>query len=144
MTENENYHKKMMLLAINESKKALKINEVPIGAIIVQNGKIIAKAYNKRESSKIATHHAEILAIKIACKKTGDWRLENTEIFVTLEPCPMCAGAIMNARIKKLIFGAYDTGSKNKNLLSEILTDEGSNHKCEFVGGVLKMSANKF
>lgn len=74
MTENENYHKKMMLLAINESKKALKINEVPIGAIIVQNGKRIAKAYNKRESSKIATHHAEILAIEIAWQK--NWRLE--------------------------------------------------------------------
>ena len=137
--ENEiKYYEKMMKLAIKQSKKALELNEVPIGAVIVRNGKIISKAFNKRENSKIATHHAEILAIEKACKKTGDWRLENAEMFVTLEPCPMCAGAIMNARIKKLIFGAYDTGSVNRNLLSEILNDTGSNHKCEFVGGILE------
>jgi len=127
-----------MKIALKEAKKAQKIDEVPIGAVIVLNGKILAKAYNKRNSTKIATHHAEILAIEKACKKIGDWRLENAEIFVTLEPCPMCAGAISNARIKKLVFGAYDTNGINQNLLYEILNDTRLNHKVEVVGGVLE------
>lgn len=141
MKEKENkieYYEKMMKLAIQESKKALKFDEVPVGAVVACNGKVVSKAYNKRQGSKIATHHAEILAIEKACKKIGDWRLENAEIFVTLEPCPMCAGAIVNSRIKKLIFGAFEKSSKNKNLLSDILNDERLNHKCEFVGGILE------
>lgn len=127
-----------MQIAIKEAKKAQKIDEVPIGAVIVVNGKILGKAFNKRNSSKIATHHAEILAIEKACKKLGDWRLENAEIFVTLEPCPMCAGAIANARIKKLVFGAYDTSGTNHNLIFEILNDTRLNHKVEIVGGILE------
>lgn len=139
-TSNENeYFEKYIKIALQESKKALDKNEVPIGAVIVQNGKLLAKAFNKRQSSKIATHHAEILAIEKACKKNGDWRLTNADIFVTLEPCPMCAGAIMNARIKRLIFGAYEINSTNKNLLKDILSDNKRlNHKCEFIGGVLE------
>ncbi|MDD2445298.1 MAG: nucleoside deaminase [Clostridia bacterium] len=132
------YFNKYIKIAIQESKKALAMNEVPVGAVIVQNGKLLSKAFNKRQGSKIATHHAEILAIEKACKKNGDWRLDNAEIFVTLEPCPMCAGAIMNARIKRLVFGAYDTSSTNKSLLKDILSDNGLNHKCEFIGGVLE------
>jgi len=129
---------KFMKKALAEAEKAKAIDEVPIGAVIVQNGKVIAKAYNKRNKGKIATHHAEILAIEKACKKIGDWRLENCEIYVTLEPCPMCAGAIANARIKKLVFGAYDTAGTNKNLLSDILQDTRLNHKVEIEGGVLE------
>lgn len=129
---------KFMKKALAEAEKAKAIDEVPIGAVIVQNGKIIARAYNKRNKGKIATHHAEILAIEKACKKIGDWRLENCEIYVTLEPCPMCAGAIANARIKKLVFGAYDTAGTNKNLLSDILQDTRLNHKVEIEGGVLE------
>lgn len=85
--------------------------EVPIGAVVVKNGKIISKAYNKREKSQIATHHAEILAINKACKKLKSWRLDNCDLYVTLEPCPMCAGAILNARIKNLYFAAKDENS---------------------------------
>jgi len=129
---------KFMKKALAEAEKAKAIDEVPIGAVIVQNGKVIAKAYNKRNKGKIATHHAEILAIEKACKKIGDWRLENCEIYVTLEPCPMCAGAIANARIKKLVFGAFDTAGTNKNLLSDILQDTRLNHKVEIEGGVLE------
>ncbi|MBQ4535205.1 MAG: tRNA adenosine(34) deaminase TadA [Clostridia bacterium] len=129
---------KFMKKALAEAEKAKAIDEVPIGAVIVQNGKIIARAYNKRNKGKIATHHAEILAIEKACKKIGDWRLENCEIYVTLEPCPMCAGAIANARIKKLVFGAFDTAGTNKNLLSDILQDTRLNHKVEIEGGVLE------
>ena len=134
---------KFMEIAIKQAQKAEKLNEVPIGAIVVLNGKVLAKAYNKRNSTKIATHHAEILAIEKACKKLGDWRLENAEIYVTLEPCPMCAGAIANARIKKLVFGALDTSGSNSNLLSEILTDTRLNHKVEVVGGVLEAECKK-
>ena len=129
---------KFMKKALAEAEKAKAIDEVPIGAVIVQNGKIIARAYNKRNKGKIATHHAEILAIEKACKKIGDWRLENCEIYVTLEPCPMCAGAIANVRIKKLVFGAFDTAGTNKNLLSDILQDTRLNHKVEIEGGVLE------
>ena len=129
---------KFMKKALAEAEKAKAIDEVPIGAVIVQNGKIIARAYNKRNKGKIATHHAEILAIEKACKKIGDWRLENCEIYVTLEPCPMCAGAIANARIKKLVFGAFDTAGTNKNLISDILQDTRLNHKVEIEGGVLE------
>lgn len=127
-----------MKLALLEARKALEKDEVPIGAIIVQHGKVIARAHNTRNSSGIATHHAEVLAIEKACKKIKDWRLEDAEIFVTLEPCPMCAGAIANARIKRLVFGAFDTTGTNKNLLTEILTDNRLNHKVEIVGGVLE------
>ena len=129
---------KFMFAALKEAQKALAKDEVPIGAVIVLDGKIIARAHNQRQSKKIATHHAEILAIEKACKKLNDWRLENAEIYVTLEPCPMCAGAIANARIKKLVFGAYDTAGTNKNLLSDILQDTRLNHKVEIQGGVLE------
>lgn len=126
-----------MRLAIKEGLKACREDEVPIGAIIVKDNVIIAKAHNKRNSSKIATHHAEILAIEKACKKIGDWRLEGATIYVTLEPCPMCAGAIANSRIKKLVFGAYDTSAQNKTILNTILNDTRLNHKVEILGGVL-------
>lgn len=82
--------------------------EIPIGAVIVKNNKIIAKAYNRREKNQIATHHAEILAIEKACKKLKSWRLDGCDMYVTLEPCPMCAGAIMNARIKNLYYAVED------------------------------------
>lgn len=134
---------KFMLAALKEAQKACIENEVPIGAVIVQNGKIIARAHNKRNSNKIATHHAEVLAIEKACKKLRDWRLENAEIFVTLEPCPMCAGAIANARIKRLVFGAFDTAGTNKNLLENILTDTRLNHKTQILGGVLEEDCQK-
>ena len=129
---------KFMKLALKEALKGLEEDEVPIGAVIVLDGKVIAKAHNKRQKNKVATHHAEILAIEKACKRLGDWRLENAEIYVTLEPCPMCAGAIANARIKKLVFGAFDQTGDNKNLLTQILTDKRLNHKVLVQGGVLE------
>ncbi len=97
--------------AIRQAKKAALIGEVPIGAVIVQNGKVIARGYNKRETKKNALLHAEVDAINKACKKLGGWRLPECEMYVTLEPCPMCMGAIISARIDKLFFGAYDKKS---------------------------------
>ena len=88
--------------------KACSKEEIPVGAVIVRNNKIISYAYNKREKSQIATHHAEILAIEKACKKLKSWRLDDCNIYVTLEPCPMCAGAIMNARLKNIFYAVED------------------------------------
>ena len=99
---------KFMKSAIKEAKKAEKIDEIPVGAVIIQDGKIIARGYNKRETKQDALMHAEINAISKACKKLGSWRLDGCDIYVTLEPCPMCAGAIIQARIENVYFGAYD------------------------------------
>ena len=125
-----------MRAALDLAKKAYKKGEVPIGAVVVLNGKIIGKGYNRRNASGIATRHAEITAIEKACKKVKDWRLENAEIFVTLEPCPMCAGAIVNARIKKAYFGAAEPKSGGAGSAFDILGASGLNHKTECEGGV--------
>ena len=102
---------KFMKKAIEQAKKALSADEVPIGAVIVKDGKIIARAFNQMEKTQLATAHAEILAINKACKKLKSWRLDGADMYVTLEPCPMCAGAIVNARIKSVYFGAYEPKS---------------------------------
>lgn len=101
-------HEEYMEIAIEEAKLAKLEDEVPIGACIVHNGKVIARAHNMREGSKCATHHAEILAIEEACRILGGWRLPETTLYVTLEPCAMCAGAIINARIPNVVYGAPD------------------------------------
>ena len=121
-----------MEIALKEAKKANKKDEVPIGAVIVKDNKIIAKGYNKREKSKNAINHAEIVAIKRACRKLKDWRLENCEMYVTLKPCPMCAGAISNARIKRVYFGAEETNNKD-NLCEQIFSSTRLNHKVELI-----------
>src|SRR5690625_1120994 len=100
-----------MSLAIEEAKKAEKIGEVPIGAIIVQNNEVIAKGYNIRETTQTTLSHAELMAIEQANKKIGSWRLEDCTLYVTIEPCPMCAGAIVQSRIKRVVFGAIDPKS---------------------------------
>ena len=125
-------HSTFMNEAIFQAQKALKKEEVPIGAVVVQNGKIISKGFNCREKSQNAIKHAEIIAINKACKKLKSWRLENCELYVTLEPCPMCAGAIANARICKVFFGAQEKTS-NDNLCEKILTSTRLNHKCEMI-----------
>ena len=126
-------------------KKALKLaykagneGEVPIGAVIVLNGVVIASPYNNRNLSKDATAHAEILAIRKACKKVGDWRLEDAEMYVTLEPCPMCSGAIVNSRIKKVYFGAYERKSGAVMSNYRILFSGSLNHKVDAEGGILE------
>ena len=131
-----------MKQAIKQAQKAKQIDEVPIGAVVVCENKIVARAYNTRNKTQNAINHAEILAISKACKKLGSWRLEDCDIYVTLEPCPMCAGAILNARIKNLYFGAYDKTSKT-NLLNTILSDDRLNHKCNAVGGIMEEECSK-
>ena len=124
--------KNFMNEALKEAKKAKLENEIPIGAVIVINGKIVAKGHNKREKSQNALHHAEIIAIDKACRKLKSWRLEDATIYVTLEPCPMCAGAIANARIKQVVYGAKDKSS-NDNLSDTILSSTRLNHKVETI-----------
>lgn len=114
--------------ALKEAQKALKKDEVPIGAVIVKDGKIVARGRNSREKSQNALRHAEIIAINKACKRLKSWRLDGCEIYVTLEPCPMCAGAIANARISKVVYGAKETTSED-NLCELILKSNRLNHK---------------
>ena len=130
------YEEKFMKKALVLAKKAYEQDEVPVGAVLVKDGKVIASAYNKRESSQDATAHAEILAIKKACKKLNDFRLIGTELYVSLEPCVMCTGAILNARIEKVYFGASITNGSIS--ASELVERAELNHKTEIVGGYLK------
>lgn len=127
--------KEFMYEALSLAKEAAKQGEVPVGAVIVKDGKIIARGKNERESKQNALSHAEIEAINNACKALGSWRLDDCEMYVTLEPCPMCAGAIINSRIKTLVFGAFD--SKAGSIDSVInLCDYPYNHKPEIYGGI--------
>ena len=130
--EDISFMREAMALA----KMAEEIDEVPVGALIVRNGEIIAKAYNTRETSKCATHHAEILAIEEACHSLGGWRLPGCTLYVTMEPCCMCAGAIINARIPRVVYGAPDLRFGAFGSLIN-LADIPLNHKPEIVGGVL-------
>lgn len=122
--------------AVREAEKALRKDEVPIGAVIVKDGRIIARAHNLTEKKQVATLHAEIIAINKACRKLKSWRLNGTEIYVTAEPCAMCAGAIANARIGKVFFGAYEKKSGCAVSKYPVLTDNGLNHSADFVGGI--------
>ena len=132
-----------MRSAIKQAQKARELDEVPIGAVIVLDGKIIAKAHNLVEKTQLATAHAEVLAINKACKKLKSWRLDDCEIYITIEPCAMCAGAIMNARIKKVYFGAYEKKSVCAVSKYPVLSDSGLNHNTEFVGGIMEEECSK-
>ncbi|MFN7253327.1 MAG: tRNA adenosine(34) deaminase TadA [Anaerobacillus sp.] len=126
-----------MKLAIEEAKKAEAIKEVPIGAIIVKDGEIISAAYNLRESDQRAVAHAELLAIDEACRKLNTWRLIGCTLYVTLEPCPMCAGAIIQSRVERVVFGASDPKAGCVGSIYNLLTEPKFNHQCEIVEGVM-------
>lgn len=127
---------KFMRAAMLEAKKALKEDEVPIGAVVVKDGKIIARAHNRTEKTNLATAHAEVLAINKACRKLKSWRLDGADIYVTIEPCVMCAGAIVNARIKNVFFGAHEHKSGCAESKYPVLSDNGLNHTANFSGGI--------
>lgn len=128
---------KMMALAIAEAEQARRLGEVPIGAVITQNDKLIATGHNLRETGKHALAHAEIVALDAACKALGGWRLPNCTLYVTLEPCPMCAGAIINARIERVVFGAYDLKAGSFGSLID-LSKVAYNHSPKLCGGVME------
>ena len=134
MTDNERFMKE----AVKQAKKALALNEVPIGCVIVSDGKIISRGYNKRNTKKNPIAHAEISAIEKACRKTGDWRLEDCTLYVTLEPCPMCAGAIVQARIKETVIGCMNPKAGCAGSVMNILDDPGFNHQVIITRGVLE------
>lgn len=127
---------KFMREALRLAQKAKKKGEVPIGAVVVYRGKIIGKGYNLRTRLQMATAHAEVRAIEKACKKLHSWRLPESEIYVTLEPCPMCMGAILNARIDRVYFGAYE--AKGRSLTDELAKVGLLNHSVEVTGGILE------
>ena len=134
MTQDEKY----MKAALREAKKAYKLDEVPIGCVIVQNDKIIARGYNRRNTDKNTLAHAEIAAIKKASKKTGDWRLEDCTMYVTLEPCQMCAGAIVQSRLGKVVIGSMNPKAGCAGSVINLLQMKQFNHQVEMETGVLE------
>lgn len=139
MTQDEKY----MRQALKQAAKAAKIDEVPIGCIIVYNGKIIGRGYNRRNKDKSTLAHAEILAIRKASKVMDDWRLEECTMYVTLEPCQMCSGAIVQARIPKVVMGTMNAKAGCAGSVINILQMDGFNHKVEIVKGVLEDECRK-
>ncbi|WP_420490564.1 tRNA adenosine(34) deaminase TadA [Neobacillus niacini] len=138
MTIEGNSDEFYMREAINEARKAESLAEVPIGAIIIMDGKVISRAHNLRETNQNAVAHAELLAIEQACQETGSWRLENATLYVTLEPCAMCSGAIILSRVKRVVYGAADPKGGCAGTFMNLLQDQRFNHQCEVVSGVLE------
>jgi len=138
-----NEHEKFMKAALRFAERAAQNDEVPIGAVIVKDGKIVARAANDRNHSKNAVSHAEIAAIVKACKKLGDWRLVGCRLYVTLEPCLMCIGACYNARISEVYFGAYDRNGGGATTVVDDFRNNTLNHNLTLVGGILKDDCSK-
>lgn len=139
MTKRRLQHSDYMDLALMEAQGAAQAGEAPIGCLIVKDGEILARGRNTRETLHTALGHAEINAIREACAKTGSWRLSGCTLYVTLEPCPMCMGAIINARIDRVVFGAYDTKAGCCGTLADF-TQMGFNHTPEVLGGIRELS----
>jgi len=129
--------------ALIEAKRAYEKNEVPIGAVIVQNGEIIARAHNLREALQTTASHAEMLAISRANAQTGFWRLDGAILYTTVEPCMMCAGAIVQSRIKTVVYGVKDEKAGCAGTIFNLLEEERFNHQCEVVGGVMEAECQK-
>ncbi|MDJ0765438.1 MAG: tRNA adenosine(34) deaminase TadA [Myxococcota bacterium] len=129
-------HNRFMARALALAADAASIGEVPVGAVIVHDGQIIGEGANRRESDQDPTSHAEIIAIRQAAAHLGSWRLTETALYVTLEPCPMCAGAIVNARIPLVVYGIADPKAGAVHTLYELLQDPRLNHRCEVIAGI--------
>ena len=139
MTTDEKYMKE----AIRQAKKAWKMEEVPIGCVIVHEGKIIGRGYNRRTTDKNPLAHAELAAIKKASKKMGDWRLEDCILYVTLEPCQMCSGAIVQARVKRVVIGCMNPKAGCAGSILNLLQVERFNHQVEITSGVLEAECSQ-
>ncbi|MEX2213729.1 MAG: nucleoside deaminase [Phycisphaeraceae bacterium] len=126
----------MMQRALEQARAAAAMGEVPIGAVVYRGEEVLAEAHNLRESQRDPTAHAEILALRIAARKLASWRMDDCSIAVTLEPCPMCAGALVNARMPRLVYGAPDAKMGCVHTLYELCTDERFNHRLEVIAGV--------
>lgn len=139
LTEDE----RCMKEAVRQAKKAWALGEVPIGCVIVYEGKIIARGYNRRMVDHTALAHGEIIAIRKACKKLGDWRLEGCTIYITLEPCPMCAGAIVQTRIPRVVMGCMNPKAGCAGSVLNLLEQPGFNHRCRTERGVLEEECSR-
>lgn len=133
-----NEHERYMKAALRQANKAEALNEVPVGAVIVKDGRILARGYNRRQTRQNALEHAEIMAITSACRKLNSWRLEDCTLYVTLEPCPMCAGAIVQSRIPHVVFGAYDPKGGAVCSCTSLLDVPQWNHHPQWEGGILE------
>ncbi len=131
-------HENFMRQALTEAEAALRADEVPVGAIILHQGQVVGSAHNQREGLRDPTAHAEMIAITQAAAGLGSWRLEGCTLYVTLEPCPMCAGAIVQARIPRVVYGASDPKAGAVRTLFQLLDDPRLNHRAEIIGGVLE------
>jgi tRNA(adenine34) deaminase len=141
--DNSETHERFMLMALEEAKLSAERGEVPVGCVIVHNGIVIAKTGNTIEELQDSTAHAELIAIQTAAKVLGSRRLLDTTMYVTLEPCPMCSGAIVNARIPTLVYGASDPKSGASGTLYSITNDSRLNHQAEVISGVLKEQSSE-
>lgn len=139
----EKYRQKYMKEAIRQAEKAAVSGEVPIGCVIVCEGKVIGRGYNRRMADKSVLAHAEMIAIRKACKKIGDWRLEGCTMYVTLEPCPMCAGAIVQARIPRVVIGCMNAKAGCAGSVLDLLHEKGFNHQAETISGVLEAECSR-
>ena len=129
--------KYFMDIALSLAKKAFNENEIPVGALIVINNEIIAQAYNQKDASRLVTKHAELIAIEQASNKVGDWRLNDATIYVTMEPCPMCASAIQQSRIRRLVYGCSSNITDNTEIICHILQNNNYNHQVLVSKGIL-------
>lgn len=130
--------KAYMEMALEEARAAGRLGEIPIGAVLVSAGEVIASAHNMRETWQDATAHAEVIAIREACSELGSWRLEGCTLYVTVEPCPMCSGAIVNSRISRVVYGCPDIRAGGAESIFNILTNRNLNHQAEVTAGVLE------
>jgi tRNA(adenine34) deaminase len=138
-----NQHEEFMRLALVEALKAQTKQEVPVGAVIIKDGKVIARAHNKRESTQVATAHAELLAIEKACKRLKSWRLDGCVLYVTLEPCAMCTGASLLSRVNGIVYGASDPKGGCMGTVTDLTQIKAFNHQPWVISGILKVECGK-
>lgn len=131
-------HRQFMQAALAEARLAYEKGEVPIGAVVVREGRIIGRGHNLRETNADPTAHAEVLALRVAAREQGHWRLEDSTLYVTLEPCIMCSGAIVLARVERLVYGARDPKAGAVDSLYRLVEDPRLNHRVEVIGGILE------
>ncbi len=139
--DDQERHQRHMAQALKEAEKAMDGGEVPVGCVVVLNDRIVGRGYNQRERLQDSTAHAEMIAISAACQTLGTWRLEDCDIYVTLEPCPMCAGAIVLSRLRELIFGAHDPKAGACGTLFNIVNSDKLNHSVKVSSGILAENA---
>ena len=134
---------KYMKIAYKEAEKAYKNGEVPVGAVIVKDNVVVSKAYNKKEKYQCTTKHAEIIAIEKACKKLKTWHLDDCEIYITMEPCMMCTGAIIQSRIKKIYYGAESTDNNNHKIFQDICNSSDNNDKINYYHNIMQLECSE-